>query len=94
MPKQRLLFSCFGQSYPLFPGFFIDNRFVGRVLVFERIVSLASQVCIGFDAQDLLQRRDSTGVPWLRAQSTDGFPSHTSIGIFERHLDEQTNKVS
>ena len=62
--------------------------------MFERLVSLTSKVYIGFGAQNLLQRSDSTGIRWMRAQPTDGFLSHMFIGIALRHLNEQADEIS
>ncbi len=91
---KRLLFSTSGRRDPPLPGLSIDTRFVSRILAFERMVSLTSQVCIGFGAQDLLQSRDSACNLWLGAQPTDGFLSYVFIGIFERYLDEQADEIS
>ncbi len=91
---KRLLLCASGRRDPPLPGLSIDTRFVSRILMFERMVSLTSQVCIGFGAQDLLQSRDSTGIRWMGAQPTDGFLSHMFIGIFERYLDEQADEIS
>ena len=79
---------------PPFLGLRIDTRFVMRVLGFERAVCGSSHIWMGFGAQDLLQCRDSAGVPWLGAQPTDGFLSHLSVGIALHHLDEETNEIS
>jgi hypothetical protein len=49
---------------------------------------------MGFGTQDLLQRRDSAGIPWLGDQTTDGFLSHLPVGIALRHLDEESNEIS
>ncbi len=51
---KRLLLFASGRRDPPLPGLSIDTRFVSRILVFERMVSLTSQVCIGFGVQDLL----------------------------------------
>ncbi len=45
---QRLLSSGSGRRDPPLPGLSIDTHFVRRILAFERVVSLASQVRIGF----------------------------------------------
>jgi hypothetical protein len=64
---KRLLLSAACRRNPLLPGLSIDTRFVSRILVFERMVSLTSQVCIGFGAQDLLQSSDSACILWMGA---------------------------
>ena len=91
---KRLLLSASGRRDPPLPGLSINTRFVSRILVYERMVSLTSQVCIGFGAQDLLQSRDSASIRWMGAQPTDSFLSHMFIGIFERHLNEQADEIS
>ena len=93
VPTQPLLSPFSARRDPPFPGLSIDTRFVIRVLGFERVVCGSSHSWIGFGAQDLLQRSNSAGVPWLGTQPTDGFLSHPSIGIALRHLDEETNEI-
>src|SRR5438105_10929944 len=93
-PKQLLLLPGSGRRDPPLPGLSIDTRFVRRILVFERMVCLASQTRSGLRAQDLLQRRDGAGVLWLGAQPTYGMFSHTPVRIFERHPDEQADEIS
>jgi hypothetical protein len=39
---KRLLFSGSGRRDTPLPGLFIDTRFVSRILVFERMVSLTA----------------------------------------------------
>ena len=63
---KRLLFSSSGRRYPPLPGLFIDTRFVSWILVFERMVSPAAQVCVGFGVQDEFQSRDCAGIRWMR----------------------------
>ena len=91
----RLLFSASGRRDPPLPGLFIDARLVGRVLVFERLVSLTAQAGIGFGAHDVLQCRDGAGILRLGVQQpSNGLRSHMPVRILQRHLDEQANQVS
>jgi hypothetical protein len=91
----RLGFSASGRRDPPVPGLVIEPRFVSRVLVFERMVSLTAQAFIGFGAHDVLQRRDRAGIAWLGAppQHCNGLGSHMLVRILQRHLDEQADQI-
>lgn len=94
MPLLPLLSLLSARRNSLFPGLRIDTRLVIRVLGFERVVCGSSHALIGFSTQDLLQRSNSAGISWLRAQPTDSGLSYPSIGIVLRYLNEETNEIS
>jgi len=90
---QPLLSPFSARRDPPFPGLSIDTRFVTWVLGFERVVRGSSHIGMGLGTQDLLQRSNRAGVPWLGAQPSDGLLSHPSMGIALRYLDQEPNQI-